>query len=305
MHDVLTTSARNTQVTASPLPAYPGDFPDPFILVDGDTYWAYSTGSGGRDLQVMASPDLRRWSPPLEALAGLPTWGARGLTWAPEVLPVGGRYVMYYTLREATSGRQCISVAVADTPAGPFVDSRDCPLVFQAKRSGSIDPSPFTVGQTRFLLWKSEDNARRRPTHLWGRQLSTDGLSLTGPELLVLDQDQRWQGGVIEGPSMVAADGVFYLFYGAGAWSSASAGVGYAIATEPLGPFINQSTSAPWLGSRAGARGPSGPATFRDAAGATRFAYHAWPSAVGYEHGGVRALFIDNLSFVDGRPNLQ
>jgi beta-xylosidase len=287
----------------SPPPVYPGDFPDPFILVDGDTCWAYSTGSGGRDLQVMASPDLRWWSPPVEALAGLPTWGARGLTWAPEVVPVGGRFVMYYTLREAASRRQCISVAVADTPAGPFVDSRDRPLVFQADRSGSIDPSPFVVGPTRCLLWKSEDNARRRPTHLWGRQLASDGLSLTGPpEQLLLSQDRRWQAGVIEGPSMVAADGVFYLFYGAGSWSSASAGVGYATATEPLGPFSNQSESGPWLGSRSGARGPSGPTTFRDTTGVMRFAYHAWPSAVGYERGGVRALFVDRLSFVDGRP---
>jgi hypothetical protein len=293
-------------VTSDPRPIYPGDFPDPFILVDGDMHWAYSTGSAGRDLQVMSSPDLQRWSPPNEALAGLPAWAARGFTWAPEVASVDGQFVMYYTLREAASGLQCISVAVADTPAGPFVDTRAGPLVFQAERSGSIDPSVCTVGRTRFLLWKSEDNARRRPTHLWGRQLSPDGLSLAGPpEQLLLDQDRRWQAGVIEGPSMIAADGVFHLFYGAGPWSSASAGVGHATGSEPLMPFTNRSLSAPWLGSRPGARGPSGPAPFRDTAGVTRFAYHAWPGAVGYRHGGVRALFIARLSFEDGLPVLD
>ena len=107
------------------------------------------------------------------------------------------------------------------------------------------------------LLWKSEENARRRPTHLWGRQLASDGLSLTGPpEQLLLRQDQRWQAGVIEGPSMLAADGVFYLFYGAGSWSSASAGVGYATGAEPLGPFTNRSLSGPWLRSRSRATWP-------------------------------------------------
>jgi beta-xylosidase len=288
-----------------PLAAYPGDFPDPFILVAGDIYWAYSTGSGGRDLQVMASPDLRRWSPPNEALAGLPDWAVRGLTWAPEVTPLDGRYLMYYTLRDAASGLQCISVAVAGTPAGPFVDTGAGPLVLQAEHSGCIDPTVFNAGETRFLVWKSEDNARHRPTHLWGRQLSPDGLSFTGPpERLLLDQDQRWQGGVIEGPAMLAANGIFHLFYGAGAWSTSSAGVGYATGSEPLGPFTNQSRMGPWLGSRRGARGPSGPTSFTDTAGVTRFAYHAWPGAVGYQHGGVRALFIDQLSFNGDRPVL-
>jgi beta-xylosidase len=296
----------SSRAAQAPTPAYAGDFPDPSILVDGDTYWAYATGSGGRDLQVMASPDLQRWSPPTEALAGLPAWAARGFTWAPEVTHVGGRYVMYYTLRDAASGLQCISVAVAGTPAGPFVDTRDGPLVFQVDRAGSIDPSVFRSGETRFLLWKSEENARRRPTHLWGRALSADGLALTGPpEQLLLDQDRGWQRGVIEGPAMVAADGDLHLFYGAGPWATDSAGVGHAVGRQPLGPFTNRSRAGPWLGSRPGAHGPSGPAPFTDTAGATRLAYHAWPGAVGYRNGGVRALFIGRLRFEDGQPTLE
>lgn len=37
-------------------PVYAGDFPDPSFLLVGGVYWAYSTGSAGRNLQVMSSP---------------------------------------------------------------------------------------------------------------------------------------------------------------------------------------------------------------------------------------------------------
>jgi hypothetical protein len=38
--------------------AYAGDFPDPFGMVHEDAYLAYSTGSAGRNLQVIHSSDL-------------------------------------------------------------------------------------------------------------------------------------------------------------------------------------------------------------------------------------------------------
>jgi hypothetical protein len=303
-HQLAGTAAVTAQTGTTSM-AYSGDFPDPFVLVHNGTYWAYSTGSAGRDLQVMSSKDLRRWTSRKEALAGLPAWASKGLTWAPEVVPIDGRFVMYYTLRQTASALQCISVAVASTPAGPFVDSSTGPLICQPEHWGSIDPSPFVEGQNRFLLWKSDDNAGGQPTHLWAQPLSADGLSLTGTPTLLLSQTRPWQGGIIEGPSMIATGGAYVLFYGAGPWSSASAGIGYATCSSALGPCVEGSPSGPWLASRSGARGPSGPATFRDLSGALRFAHHAWPTTVGYHNGGVRALYTGRLSFVNGVPTLS
>lgn len=292
-------------------PAYDGDFPDPFVLREGGTYWAYSTGSAGTNLLVQSSTDMQNWTPGpdeprMDPLAGLPSWASFGWTWAPSVLPLGARYVMYYTAHHAELDRQCISVAVADSPGGPFTDNSSGPLVCQLDRFGSIDPSPFVAPDGKlYLLWKSEDNAGGRQTHLWGQRLSADGLSLTGSVSRLLSATEAWQSGIIEGPSMIRAGKTFYLFYGAGNWSSSTAGIGYALCSGPLGPCSNQSRSAPWLGARPGALGPSGPATFTDTSGALRFAYHAWPGAVGYEHGGYRALFIEQLSFNDRRPVLS
>jgi len=121
----------------STVPAYPGDFPDPFVLVVGTTYWAYSTGSAGRNLQVMSSSDLKKWTAPADPLPVLPAWAQPGFTWAPGVVRPGGTYLMYYTVRDAASGRQCITVASSIGPGGPFADTSSGPLVCQLTNPGT------------------------------------------------------------------------------------------------------------------------------------------------------------------------
>jgi beta-xylosidase len=294
-------------------PAYPGDFPDPFVLRTGSstapTYYAYSTRNGSRYLQVITSHDLHHWSVPGNALPTLPSWaGSPSRTWAPEVLPRGSQDVMYYTVHEAASGDQCISRATAPASSPlQYVDSSTGPLVCQHDHGGSIDPSPFVAPDgTAYLLWKSADTSLGETSSLWARRLSANGRSLvrSGPTRL-LTASKPWQGDVIEGPSMRYDRGTYYLFYGANNFASAKAGIGYATCRTPLGPCTDQSATGPWLSSHGNATGPSSPATFVDAHGALRFAYHAWQGGViGYGNGGVRDLWIDSLRFVGGRPTL-
>jgi beta-xylosidase len=179
----------------SPAPAYAGDFPDPAVLRAAGSYWAYSTGSAGRNLQVMSSTDLKTWTSPVDPLPVLPSWSRPGLTWAPGVVA----------------------------------------------RAGA-------------------------------------------------------------GPSMVAAGGLYFLFYGAGAWDTANASIGYARCVSPAGPCANASVSGPWMASHGKAVGPSGPDVFVDAAGTTRLDYHAWTGGVGYQNGGVRSLWVDTLRFAGATP---
>lgn len=286
-------------------PAYGGDFPDPSVLRVGGVYWAYSTGSGGRNLQVMTSADLRTWSAPADPLPTLPGWAAPGWTWAPAVVQRGAAFFMYYTVRHAATGLQCVSVATSAAPGGPFADASAGPLVCQTERSGSIDPDPYVdVLGTTYLLWKSDDNAANRPTSIWSQQLSGDGTSLVGPRALLLSADQPWQGGIVEGPSLVASGGVHYLFYGANAWDAPASGIGFARCVSPLGPCVNASVTGPWLPSRRAARGPAGPDLFT-AGGRVRIAYHAWTGGVGYDSGGVRSLWIDSVTLFAGQPVLR
>jgi beta-xylosidase len=291
-------------------PAYAGDFPDPSVLVAGGTYWAYSTGSAGRNLQVISSPDLKTWSAPTDPLPALPVWASSGLTWAPDVLQIGTTFVMYYTVRDTALAMQCISVATSGTPGGPFVDHSSGPLICQTSDGGSIDPSPFLdpASGHLYLVWKSDDNSIGQTTHLWGQQLAAGGQALlpgSSPTLL-LSESASWQAPAIEGPALVRNGSTYYLFYGANNWNSASSGIGYATSKSVLGSYVNQSTFGHWIGSTGNATGPQGPMVFTDLSGATRMAFAAWYGPVGYQNGGVRALWIGTLGFkLFGAPTLS
>jgi len=295
-------------LAGSNAPAYSGDFPDPYILTPAASgtgcYWAYATGSAGRNLQVMSSPDLTTWSAVSDPLPELPTWARPGRTWSPTVARQGGSFLMYYTVRDASSDRQCISVASAATPAGPFADESSGPFILQLAEGGSIDPNVFVAPDgTTCLQWKSDDNALGRTTSLWGAQLADTGRAFASDAVRLLTQQARWQTPLIEGPAMVAAGGRYYLFYGANRWNSSSAAIGYAVCDGPLGPCSDASLAGPWMSSRGTAVGPSGPAVFTDSTGA-HLAYHAWTGAVRYARGGARSLWIDDLTFPSGVPTL-
>ena len=297
------------QTSTFSAPVYAGDFPDPAVMAVNGTYWAWSTGSGGRNLQAMSSPDLRTWSAPVDPLPILPSWASSGRTWAPGVMRIANQYVMYYTVHDTALNRQCISVATSATPQGPYTDSRSGPLVCQTANGGSIDPNPYLdpVSGGLYLLWKSDDNALGQRTHIWGQRLTANGLEFypgTAPSLL-LTQSSAWQSPAIEGPTIVRRGTAYYLFYGANSYNTASSGIGYATSRSLLGAYTNQSVFRAWVGTTGNAKGPQGPMVFTDLSGATRMAFAAWYGPVGYQNGGVRSLWIGSLGFTpNGQPRL-
>lgn len=295
--------------TAFHAPAYSGDFPDPALLLVGGTYWAYATGTGGTNLQVMSSPDLRTWTAPIDPLHELPRWASYGQTWAPGVVRRGDQFRMYYTVRDAQMHRQCVSVASSVLPQGPFVDLSTGPLVCQSTIGGSIDPDPYVdpVSGLLYLVWKSQDNMLGHPTRIWAQQLAPDGLSLgagTSPSLLLASK-AGWQAGTVEGPTVLRDGRMYYLFYGGNSYATPASGIGYATSRSLLGPFTDRSTARAWVGTTGNARGPQGPAVFTDRSGTTRMAFAAWEGKVGYQNGGVRSLWVGRLGFTGaGVPQL-
>ena len=148
--------------------------------------------------------------------------GLAGLDVGPDGAGQGQRYVLYYTVRQA-SGRQCVSVATAASPAGPFIDTSSGPLVCQFDRGGSIDPVVFTDSQgSSYLLWKSDDNALGKPTVLWSRLLAPGGVGFAwwSSSKRLLTQTAAWQAPALEGPTMVKSGTTYFLFYGANDWNS-------------------------------------------------------------------------------------
>jgi beta-xylosidase len=297
-------------------PVYDGDFPDPFVLTVGGRYYAYGTQTGNVNIQVMESADLVRWEHRGDALPELPPWAAPGRTWAPAGLVREGtrglrgvpqeNCVLYYAVRHEDAGRQCISVATSADPVGPFVDGSAGPLILQAERGGSIDPSPFVDSDgAAYLLWKSDDNAAGYTPSLWGAPLGADFRSLAGEPVELLRAGAAWEKPLVEAPSLVRVGDLYVLFYSGGWWESDNYAIGYATGAGPLGPFRRATDGRPWLASGPGMAGPGGAEVFTDAAGDRRIAFHAWtPPKVGYDNGGVRSLWIERLGFEDGHPRL-
>ncbi|MCB1029102.1 MAG: family 43 glycosylhydrolase, partial [Microthrixaceae bacterium] len=151
----------------------PYDFPDPFVLVDGDTSYAYATNAGGGNVQLAASTDQENWAFVGDALPELPAWVEPNATWAPSVVKLDDSYVLYYSVRKKGQRIQCVSVAVASAPQGPFIDTSTGPLVCQEGEGGTIDPSPFVdLDGTPYLLYKSEGTPVGRSGALWSQQLN-------------------------------------------------------------------------------------------------------------------------------------
>ncbi|HEX2864016.1 MAG TPA: family 43 glycosylhydrolase, partial [Deinococcales bacterium] len=63
-------------------PVINSDFPDPFILRSGKTFFAFATNAGGLNVQVASSPDLVNWISGPDALPNLGSWASTGNTWA-------------------------------------------------------------------------------------------------------------------------------------------------------------------------------------------------------------------------------
>ena len=272
------------------------NFPDPFILRVGNTYHAYATNGGGSNVQYAESRDLIHWSQGKDALPTLPDWALPGLTWAPEVAHLNGKYQLYYTTHDIASDRQCIGVAVSGSPAGPFVPVGNGPIVCQDQLGGSIDPSPFVDTDGRaYLLWKNDGNCCGLPTRLYLQALSSDGLNLTGQPTVLMQNDQPWEGRVVEAPTLHRQGGVYYLLYSGGAYDSDGYAVGYATSSHLTGPY--RKAAGPLLISRGQVAGPGHQSVFDDASGQTWLVYHAWTAGKIGDQSGYRSMRLDRVSF--------
>jgi len=281
-----------------------GDFPDPFVLPDAGGYYAYATNANDKHVQILHSTDLRAWRALPDAMPTLASWVRQPVphVWAPEVVKLGERYVLYYTAHDRASDKQCIGAAESASPAGPFVDRASAPLICQAALGGTIDASPLLAGGRLYLYFKSDGNCCKLPTHLFVQELRPDGLGVLGQPTMLLTNGRAWEGKVIEAPTMVLRDGKYTLLYSANDFGDGSYAVGHASCAGPTGP-CQPVGDAPFLKSSTEKRliGPGHQGVFR-ANGQDLIAYHAWEIKPDGTRGKRRFLYIDQLEWVDGQP---
>ncbi|MFL5735316.1 MAG: glycoside hydrolase family 43 protein [Chloroflexia bacterium] len=288
-------------------PVFRSDFPDPEIIKEGDTFYAYATNGLGRNIQVATSPDLVHWKLLNDAMPALAPWAKLGglHVWAPEVIKIGQRYVMYYTARDKKADRQCVGVATSDKPDGPFQDTSDHALVCQADEGGSIDPDPFRDGDKLYLYWKNDGNCCNQPTYIYVQELAPDGLSLTGQPTQLVRNDAPWEGQVVESPTMWKQDGKYYLFFSGNSYAGFDYAVGYATCQTVTGP-CQDATENPILKSHTEKPlvvGPGHEAIIK-VGDETWIVYHAWEVTSAGTRGSRRFMWIDRLDWKDGKPDV-
>jgi beta-xylosidase len=209
------------------------------------------------------------------------------------------RHIMFYAARARGHGKWCLSVAVAATPAGPFTDRSDGPLVCQTGLGGSIDPHPFVDADGNpWLHWKNNDGSTADVSRVWAAPLGPGGTTVVGPAREVMAKDTQrypWQH-TLDNPQMVLAGGVHYLFFTGGDWEDDSYAQAYAVCDGPAGPC--RSADQPILVTYGTVAGPGGGTVEIDREGRWWLAYHAWHSSCTNDAcGGVRRLYVAPLEF--------
>ena len=282
-------------------PVMDADFPDPDVLQVDGVYYAYATNTDGRNIQVARSSDLANWELVGDALPDLPDWAVQdfGYAWAPEVTAStdGDTYLMYFTARNASADSQCIGLATAEQPEGPFDAEDDAPLICQIGQGGSIDAAFFTDNDgARYLLWKNDGNSDGGQSFIQIQRLSADDRGLEGEPTRLVSADQAWEGILVEGPTLWKRNGRYFLFYSANDYSSPRYAVGYAVADEPMGPYTKAEEPLLETQMLAGVVGPGGQDVVLGPDGETWLLFHGWMP------GGYRSLHLAQLQWIDDQP---
>jgi beta-xylosidase len=291
-------------VAASPMRPYLAldqDFPDPAVLQFHGVYYAYSTNAGGLNVPVATASRLYgKWSVSAhDALPAVGSWANTGLTWAPDVSRLAsGRFLMYYTAQDRTSGRQCVGAAIAARPAGPFTPVGDTPLACPTEIGGAIDPAAFVDrGGRRYLVYNKDGNAIGVPTYLYVQRVADDGVTLRGAPIATIRNGSA-EGNLIEAPFLVHRGHTYYMFYSYGAWNNDSYTEGYATAPSLSGPWAK--SDVPLLSTAlfgGSVVGPGGMSVLRGGAD-SRIVFHGVRSDPAFRRG----LHVDDLSWRHGIP---
>lgn len=282
-------------------PLGPEDFPDPYLLRDGNKIYVYSSVTSGYNIPVMVmGKDWTDWRFKGDSLPDPPSWSPMGVTWAPAVIKIGERYIMYVSTGHRELKTMCTSIVVADDPLGPFKDILGKPLICRSD-CGQIDASPFVDPKTGklYLYWQADGEGCPIKGWIMGSELAPSGLELVGESVQLIHNDQSWETPRVEAPSMfLHKNGKYYLLYSGADWFKDTYAIGYALCDAPLGT-CKKPQNEPLVAKTDQVAGPGGQEWFVDSDGNPWIVYHGWtPPDIGYEMGGRRSLRIDPVFFL-------
>lgn len=276
---------------------------DPAALVvdtdqdgEGDKVYLYvgeDTGNGAYysmpNYLCFSTTDMVNWTyEGIPLKAGDFSWGSANDAWASQVIEYNGKYYFYNS--KNSSG---MSVAVSDSPTGPFVDARNGSRLiepgFTQGKVGWDDIDPTVWVETvdgvehRYLMWGN--------SNLYMVELNEDMISLKGgssaiEELTIngIPEDSQYT----EAPWIYKREGddKYYIFFATN-WHEE---LSYAVSDNIWGPYEYKG-----LVMAVGASSNTNHPAVIDFKGQTYIFYHtgAQPNGGGY----LRSVCVDRLYF--------
>lgn len=204
---------------------------DPYIFYDNGMYYLYCTGGDG--VHCYTSEKLSGF----EHIGVVCSDVGCYQYWAPCVSKFEGKFYMYYSCMSRESDdvhTQCLKVAVADSPRGPFIYQNDLAEPF------SIDADIAVTENGRYLFYSINDyNAERVGTKIVLDKMLSPTLLAKNPRTAVrptLDEEifcrNRFKEGehwhTIEGANFFYEDGWYYLLFSGNCYENNNYYVGYS-----------------------------------------------------------------------------
>ena len=257
-------------------------YADPTIFYDNGKYYMSGTSQVGnqasRGFTILMSDDLQEWtsgvSDTYRFILG-PEWGSVYGTsgfWAPQWYKESGKYYFLYTANEH------VAISQASDITGYFCQETVAPI---DASEGNIDPYLFKDEDGTYYLyhvrfgggnfsWVGKydmEAGRIESTTL------TKCMELTEPWERMYNYDTSW---IMEGPTVVKWDNVYYLFYSANHYKDPDYAVGYATALSPMGPWTKYSGNPIIRRDIVGEKGSGHGDIFEGKNGRYYYVYHVW-----------------------------
>lgn len=250
-------------------------FADPTVYAEGGKFYASGTRAyGPAGFTLLESTDLMNWHyampDSMSVLKGRDCWGTSSF-WAPQYFKDdAGKYHIAYVANE-----QCC-IAHCDVLNGHYYQDVQEPVDASVK---NIDPFVFRDDDGKYYFYHV-----RFPG---GNILHVAELDPTtwkikeGTLKECFRNSQSWEwtnaypaGLVMEGPTVIKIDNLYYLFYSANHYMSTDYAVGYATAPTPMGPWTKNPDNPIIHRNIVGEMGSGHGDVFFDNEGNMRYVYH-------------------------------
>ncbi len=249
---------------------------DPTVIFYKGKYFLYPTGDN-RGYDVYISSDLVHWKKGPRIFRT----EERG-AWAPDVFydEKSSKLYLYYTVNRR------IGVAVSDNPDDTFTDLKT--LV-----NGAIDAHMFKDDNGKYYLYYV-----KFPAFIIYVQPMESLTKKLGKPVKLIYPSEDWEKKhtpLTEAPWILKHNGVYYLLYSASGANTMEYAIGYATATNPLGPFTKYPGN-PVIKKEDGIYGPGHASVTTDLDGTLWIVYH---QQKGRNIGWDRIICIDRIWFDD------